>query len=278
MNKQFSSRQVLIAVAPNGARRQQADTPGIPLSAEDLARCAEQSVASGAAMIHLHVREESGQHSLSPSLYRKAIAAVERVVGERMLIQISSEAAGIFTRQQQIESLLVLRPQAVSIAIRELFPRVAESDAQLEPLLAMFRQEKTLVQFIVYGPEDIDRFNRLVETGVFSGISFGLLLVIGRESQREPACKVLDTMLAAVENPCPWMLCAFGPESWAVLQYAVTLGGQVRVGFENGTALPDGDVASRNEQLVAAMNNIAKAEGLGVVGGAAEAAVLLGAT
>lgn len=50
-------------------------------------------------MIHLHVRDARGNHTLDPDLYRSATAAIQRAVGERLVIQMSSEAGGMRLRQ-----------------------------------------------------------------------------------------------------------------------------------------------------------------------------------
>ena len=71
---------LVLAVAPNGARKTQADHPAIPISPAELAATAAAAQAAGAAMIHLHVRDADQKHSLDVGAYREATAAVREKV------------------------------------------------------------------------------------------------------------------------------------------------------------------------------------------------------
>ncbi|MGB1244689.1 MAG: 3-keto-5-aminohexanoate cleavage protein, partial [Porticoccaceae bacterium] len=87
----------MIAVAPNGARKQKDDHPALPISPAELTETAVQCRDAGACMIHLHVRDAGGGHSLDVDAYRLATTAVRDAVGPDMVIQITTEAVGIYT-------------------------------------------------------------------------------------------------------------------------------------------------------------------------------------
>ena len=73
-------------------------------------------------MIHLHVRDKEGAHTLDVGRYRDAISAIRDEVGDDIVIQVTSEAVGIYNADQQIEMVVELQPEAVSLAIREIVP------------------------------------------------------------------------------------------------------------------------------------------------------------
>ena len=85
---------LVIAVAPNGARRGKADHPRLPLTLDEIAHEAARCREAGAAMLHLHVRDAEGRHVLDAGLYRETIAAVRCAAGADFLIQITTEAVG----------------------------------------------------------------------------------------------------------------------------------------------------------------------------------------
>jgi 3-keto-5-aminohexanoate cleavage enzyme len=89
---------LVVAVAPNGARRTKVDHPLLPLTPAEIAREAELCAAAGASVLHLHVRAADGRHTLDPDLYRSAVEAVRRTIGDRMVIQITTEAVGRYVR------------------------------------------------------------------------------------------------------------------------------------------------------------------------------------
>lgn len=247
---------VLIAVAPNGARCGKNDHPRVPISPSELAATALSCAEAGAAMIHLHVRDGHGGHSLEPAHYRPAIHAIRQAVGDAMLIQVTSEAAGIYTLQEQISLLEALAPDAVSLAIREIFADGADADAA-KHFLASLQQQRTLVQYILYDCADVRRYRQLLANGAIPATRHHVLFVLGRYtnaySTSSPTVQDLHDFMAVLDNAAPWMVCAFGRQTFDVLTKAAACGGQVRIGFENGWFLPDGSVAIDNAALVRTM-------------------------
>src|SRR3954465_13694285 len=106
---------VAIAVAPNGGRRAKADHPAIPLTIPELARVAAESLDAGAAMIHAHIRDAQGRHLLDAATYRDATAAIRRSVGEKLVIQVTSESIDRYQPAEQIAVIKAVKPEAVSL-------------------------------------------------------------------------------------------------------------------------------------------------------------------
>ena len=115
-----------VAVAPNGGRKTKADHPALPLTADELARAAAECLERGASMIHLHVRDAEGRHFLDAEAYRAAIASICEAVGDRLVVQITSELLGRYSPAEQRAAVLRTNPEAVSLALRELAPETAD--------------------------------------------------------------------------------------------------------------------------------------------------------
>ena len=113
---------LMIANAPNGARKTHRDHPALPLSPSELANTAGDCLRAGACMLHLHVRDENYGHSLDPQRYKDAIAAIRSEVGHKLIIQITTEAVNMYKPEEQIEVVKTVKPEAASIALRELCP------------------------------------------------------------------------------------------------------------------------------------------------------------
>ena len=248
---------MVLAVAPNGARKTRADHPAVPITPAELAATAAAARAAGAAMIHLHVRDGDSRHSLDVGAYREATAAVREAVGDGMVIQVTSEAVGIFSPKEQMAMVRALEPEAVSLAVRELIPDAAHEDAARD-FLAWAVGAGILPQYILYAPEDVERFGRLQAAGVIPPGPAFLLFVLGRYTpgQRSVPNDLLPYLGAIAAWPeaarLPWAICAFGPKETACVTAAATLGGHARVGFENNLYLPSGALARDNAELVAA--------------------------
>lgn len=245
---------LVLAVAPNGARKTTKDHPAIPMTAAEVGLTAAACREAGAVMIHLHVRNAAGTHSLDADLYRDAIAAVRRDAGPGMIIQVTSEAVGIYTPEQQRAMVRDVSPEAVSLAIRELCPTAAE-EQDFADLCQWMQREKTAPQFILYDAADVRRFADLMRRGIIAQDNPFVLFVLGRYSKTmtsEPAD--LLPFLAAMQDEalsCHWAVCAFGPKESACGLTAAALGGHCRIGFENNLYLASGEVAPSNQALIA---------------------------
>ena len=249
------TQPIAIAIAPNGARKTHADHPALPITPDELAACARQCVDAGAAMLHLHVRRPDGTHSLEPDDYRPAIAAVQQAVGDALVIQITTEAVGIYTPAQQMASVRALQPEAISAALRELVPDAAH-EAEAARFFGELAAARTAIQYILYSADDVVRYRDLRARGVLPDTPHWVLFVLGRYSagQRSEPTDLLPFLQAWSDGGqltanVPWAMCAFGPREAECALTATLLGGHARLGFENNMALPDGSTAPDNAAL-----------------------------
>ncbi len=247
-----STIPAIIAVAPNGARKLKPDHPAVPLTADELGLCAAQCQAAGAAMIHLHVREPaSGRHSLDADLYRAAIKAVRREAGDDLIIQATSEAAGVYDRHQQMAAMRALMPEACSLAVREILPD-AEAETEGAAFLAELHKAGVMMQYILYADTDVQRFHELKARGIIPGDKHFVLFVLGRYTagQRSEPADLLPFMHDWSSSDGAFAVCAFGPKESACALTALGLNGHARLGFENNTLLSDGSTAPDNAALI----------------------------
>lgn len=256
-------QETTITVAPNGGRRTKQDHPAIPLTAAELARTARECLEAGASMIHVHVRNSDGAHLLDADAYKAAIAAIRAEVGDQMAIQITSEALGVYSPVEQIAVVKAVRPQAASLALRELVPDVSY-EAAFADLLAWMRQEEVLPQIILYEPKDVVRLDAYRRRGMLSGNDIPVLYVLGRYTvgQTSAPIDLLPFLAADMPRFSHWSVCAFGRNEAACVTAGALLGGHVRVGFENNLHKADGSLASSNADLVRDVETVLRYLGL----------------
>jgi 3-keto-5-aminohexanoate cleavage enzyme len=245
-------RGVTIAVAPNGGRKTKADHPKLPITAEDLARTAAESVEAGAAMIHVHVRGPDGAHLLDADAYRAATAAICAAIGDRLLVQVTSESMGRYRSAEQMAVVVATNPEAVSLALRELAPQAA-NERPFAHFLAELRRKRVWPQFILYAPEEAARLMAMHKRGLIPFDAIAVLYVLGRFTLLRTAAPSDLLPFLAPDAPrfAHWSVCAFGRREAACVTAGALLGGHVRVGFENNVALPGGERAANNAELVA---------------------------
>ena len=115
-------------------------------------------------MIHLHVRDAEGQHCLDPEAYRATIASICEAVGDRLVLQITSESIGRYSPAEQRAAVLKTNPEAVSLALRELAPE-APDERDFCVFLGKLKQMRVWPQIILYTPSRGGAPGRDGETG-----------------------------------------------------------------------------------------------------------------
>lgn len=269
---------VLLMVAPNGARRTRRQHKALPITPAELAASARASRDAGAAMLHLHVRDAKERHSLDPGLYREAIAAVRETVGSTLMIQTTTEAVGQYSPAEQMRSVKAVRPEAVSLAVRELVPDAAHEGAARE-FLHWLDEAEIQAQYILYDDADTERLFALRERGVMPNGPVFLLCVLGRYSRRQQSAPTdLDPFIAVMDRykraEDRWMVCAFGKRELDCAMAAAHAGGHARIGFENNLHMADGTKAADNAALIAQAANALREAGF-ALGDASDARALL---
>lgn len=235
-----------VLVAPNGARRGPADHSEVPVTVEQIVATARDCHRAGARGLHLHVRDNRGQHSLDAGRYLETLAELKRVV-PRMVVQITTEAAGLFDVNAQIQCLRDVTPKWASISVRE----IARQPELAPRVYALCADQGTRVQHILYDADDAALLARWRNEGIVAPSQNERLLVLGRYTDNQQSSPSdLDRFPMDVS---PWMVCAFGSQEHVCLHEAARRGADVRVGFENSFIGPDGQNWSDNAASVAAL-------------------------
>ena len=235
-------------VAPNGARKQKSDHPAVPVSISEVAQTALDCFQAGADSLHLHIRDSNGAHSLDPILYKEAISAITELAPD-MTIQITTESAGIFDTVTQYHCLKSTVPDAASIAIRE----TVRDTSQAANIYGFCSEAKIAVQHILYDTNDVALLREWMAKDWVPAQMTSVLFVLGKYQPMVRALPDdLQPYLDATDGMnLDWTVCAFGRNELACAKTALQMGGNIRIGFENNTLLPDGSPAKNNTQTVA---------------------------
>jgi len=247
---------VIITVAPNGAYKQKADHPALPITPAEVAIAAEQALHAGATMIHAHARDEQGRHSLDPELNQRVWDAIRERTGDKIVVQLTTEAAGIFQPDQQMHMVRQIKPEAVSFALRELIPDAA-AEHQATAFFHWVAEQQLIPQYIIYSVQELIWYKKLHDTGIIPDQPHQLLFVLGRyHQQQQSSPQDLEPFLQSGCDDLHWMACAFGKQENLCARYALERGGDVRVGFENNLLNERGEQALNNAELVRQVSNL----------------------
>lgn len=237
-----------LMVAPNGARLTKTDHPGVPIAPDEIANTAYNCAQAGATAIHVHVRDEQGNHSLDPARYADVITRISAKTD--ISIQVSTEAAGVFDVDAQRCCLANVVTSDASVALRE----IARDPACLPETYQMADARGISVQHILYNPDEVSQLLEHFDRNEIPQQSRRVLFVLGRYADGQISLPTdLEPFLQRLEvEPLNWSVCAFGPNEQDCLLAALNHGGHVRIGFENNRIAPDGTVFPSNAAAVGA--------------------------
>ena len=248
-----------LMVAPNGARKLKKDHPAIPLTISEIVEAAKSCNKAGAEAMHFHVRDKEGQHVLDSGLYKETLNELEYQV-PAMHIQITTEAVGKYSAADMRKVAYDVSPPGISIGTAEL---ISSRKPEIEDikLYKYLTEAGTRIQHILYQPEDIDLLINLLNKAEIQIDNAWCLFVIGHYSGRISYPDNISLFIKKMEEKnikLDWSICAFGKEEMSCLEKAVSLGGKIRVGFENSLFMPNGEIASDNHVKVEAINKLFK--------------------
>lgn len=252
----------IIMAAPNGARKTKSDHPNLAISIDETVAEAKRCFEQGATILHAHVRGKNHEHVLDAGLYRELLTEM-RIGVPNMLIQMTTEAVGRYTAQQQADCVYAVRPEMISMAVREMAP--AGGDSVLAQSFYTWTQENNVhVQHIVFDADDLLRLFQLQSEGVISQERLCVLFVLGRfsEGRESRPDDIAPFLEIAQTRQLDWFVCAFGSQEHACALQALTLGGHARVGFENNLLLADGRPAKHSADLVSQLTAAAVKRGI----------------
>ncbi len=241
-----------LMVAPNGARRGKADHPALPITDDELIACARDCQQAGADGLHMHIRDAAGQHLLDAGRYRALLERLAEAV-PGMYLQVTSETAGRYEAEEQRDMMRRLRPDYVSVGLREMVRRPDDWPAARE-FYHWAAEAGIEIQHILYSPHEVRAFADACASGLIPGQAQMLLFVQGSYANGSRDSVPLEDYLARLERldgvALDWMACAFGAAETDSLVRAAELGGKARVGFENSLTNRDGSLASDNAARV----------------------------
>ncbi|WP_020558390.1 3-keto-5-aminohexanoate cleavage protein [Thiofilum flexile] len=255
-----------IMVAPNGARRTKADHPELPMTIPEIVACAKACYQAGAGGIHAHVRDAQGRHVLDVGRYQELLTELTVQVPD-LVVQVTSEAAGIYQAVEQQTIMRALAPAYMSVAWREMVPNQAPNTLKAARDFYAWAADNTVtIQHILYSADDLLAWLQAIDMQLIPWqTQTQVLFVLGRYTQNQqsspqdliPFLQLLDQL--QLRSELQWAVCAFGVSETECLLAAAKQGGCMRVGFENSLWQADGSLAANNQERVTALKQALQA-------------------
>jgi len=212
---------------------------GVPRSPSELADAARACIAAGAVSLHAHPRDPDGHESLEAADIAAAVAAL-REAAPGVEISFSTGlwiTGGDVDARARLISQWTELPDLISLNLCEEGWR---------DLAALATARGIGIEAGVWTGSD-------AESLASSGVQVRRVLVEPRSENGDEAVAMardIDAALDRVFVRAPRLHHGVGAATWAVLDAAVPIGRDIRIGLEDVLTLPDGRRAPDNAALV----------------------------
>jgi 3-keto-5-aminohexanoate cleavage enzyme len=252
------SDKLIISAALTGSWPTKAQNPALPVTEEEIARSALECAEAGAAIVHIHVRDENAKVCCDPARYAK-VRDLIRAAGSDVIINMSTGGgAGQTTDEQRMEPVS-LQPEIASFDCGSLNfgQRVfINSPSFLDELAARMEKYGVLPEIECFEPGHVANAIRLIDEGKLKP-PFWFQFVLGVRGGSPGTVKQLLHLLEMMPPESHWSVCGIGRAQLPLGMAAMAMGGHVRTGLEDNIYYHKGQLAESNAQLVARLVRIA---------------------
>jgi uncharacterized protein (DUF849 family) len=247
----MSTGQTLITVAPTGAETAKADAPSLPVTLEELVAASQACEDAGAAMVHVHIRDEKGDPTLDLGLLRETVAALREATG--LVVQLST-GGSVHDDFEDRLAVLEASPDSCSLTCGTVN---FGADVFLNPwpfmveLYQRTQAQEIVPEFELFDVGHVTAMNRLLDKyGPPFGGHVHCDLVMGVPGGMPGTQEALVAAVSAIPAGATWSATGVGRTTVPVALASLSGGGHLRVGMEDTLTYAAGEPVRDNAQLV----------------------------
>jgi uncharacterized protein (DUF849 family) len=254
--------KTIITVAPTGAWPSKKDNPNIPLTPKEIAEDVFECYKAGAAVAHLHMRDDEGKGTMSTAKFEETVALIREKCDIVLNLTTSGDLnATDETRQAHLKSI---RPDMASYDCgsmnwmhNSLFinhPKFLEElgqtmqDYGVKPEIEIF--DAGMVYNSLY----------YLKKGVLQG-PLHYQFVLGAAGGTAATIENLVYLKSLIPEGSTWSALGIGKGHVPVMLTAIAMGGHIRVGMEDNVLFAPKTLATSNAQFVTRAANIIREVG-----------------
>lgn len=253
------SDKVVITCALTGAVANRAQCPSIPYTPAEIAEEAKRAYEAGAAVVHIHAREDDGSPTVRVEVFQNIYNEVRK--RSPVLINFSTGAVGV-PKEMRIAHIPATKPDIAALNMGTM--NYAKYSPRRKNLVFSFEFMNPIPDIMYYlqtmkdcgvQPEcecfDIGHLETifpLMDMGLLK--EFQVSCILGVVGGIQATARNLAHMTSLVPHGIPWEVIGISLDQWMLCSAALTLGGNVRVGLEDNFYLAPGKMANGNGQLV----------------------------
>ncbi len=241
----------LITVAPTGAETAKSDAPALPVTLDELVSAAKACEAAGAAMVHVHIRDDDARPTLDLGRLKATVQALRESTS--LVVQLSTGGAVTDPLDARLR-VLEAEPDSCSLTCGTTN---FGDDVFLNPwpfiadLYQRTQAAEIVPEFELFDLGHVASLNRLLDTyGAPYGGQVHCDLVMGVPGGMPGTAAALVAAVATLPAGCSWSATGIGRTSLAVALASLSAGGHLRVGMEDTLTFAKGRPVTGNDELV----------------------------
>jgi uncharacterized protein (DUF849 family) len=245
------STGALLTVAPTGAETAKSDAPALPVTIDELVSTAKACEAAGAAVIHVHVRDEDARPTLDQGRVRATLDAIRTATD--LVVQVSSGGAVTDSEEARL-AVLDCGPDGASLTCgtvnfgTDVFMNRWEF---IERLYLEMRDREIVPEFELFDLGHVTTMRRLLDKhGAPYGGHVHCDLVMGVPGGMPGTTQALVACVAALPEGATFSATGVGRTTVPVMLAALSMGGHLRVGMEDTLTYAPGRPVRDNAELV----------------------------
>jgi 3-keto-5-aminohexanoate cleavage enzyme len=238
--------ELMICVAPYPGEKQEEKFLGRMDLPDEVFRCYN----AGASIVHLHVRDEKGNQTMDPTVFRKDVEKIHSQCP--MIIEGSTGGLPEHTLQERCVSFTIagIEMGSLNLGSVNLFGGVYQNPMSDIRFYAQELKKRDIKPFLcVFDLSMFHNGERLEKEGLISP-PYAYNFVFDMPDSIPFSKRTLDVFLDFLPKESHWFMTRHHSKGWEGFQLALERGGHVRVGYEDGPFLSSGKRAKSNAELV----------------------------
>lgn len=253
--------KLIITAAICGAEVTKEQNPAVPYTVEEIVREAKSAVNAGAAIVHLHVREDDGTPTQSHVRFQECEEAIYKVCPNVILIPSTGGAVGMSPEERLDSTNTTPIPEMATLDCGTCNFGDDIFDNTMPTMRAFGKRmiEKGIKpEYECFEMGHLDTILTMARKGEVPGAPMQFNFVLGVPGCTPATVGNLSWLVNQIPAGSTWTVTGVGRSAFPMAATAIAMGGNVRVGFEDNIYLSKGVKAASNGELVAKVVRIAK--------------------
>ena len=253
--------KLIITAAICGAEVTKEQSPAVPYTVEEIVREAKSAVDAGAAIVHLHVREDDGTPTQSRARFQECEEAIYKACPNVILIPSTGGAVGMTPdeRLQSTDTTPIPEMATLDCGTCNFGDEIFDNTMPTMRAFGKRMMERGIKpEYECFEMGHLDTILTMARKGEVPGAPMQFNFVLG-----VPGCTpaTVDNLCWLVKNipaGSTWTSTGIGRHAFTLAAPTIVMGGNVRVGFEDNLYLERGVLAKSNGELVDKVVRMAK--------------------